>query len=232
VDGGVVPDHSMKMLSQHFNCALGKLRRRDLRAHDQEGGLHFREQVGHIGAGQYRCRINYDPGKPPVRPRQEILDAVARKQMRGVLGDCRNQRGMQGQILDKVVCDADAAQSYALYLPSNYSPDRAWSVIFAFDPLARGRAPLVKYQAAAEKYGYIVAGSNNSRNGPWNVSLAAAQAMSADVGTRFSIDPKRMYTAGLSGGARVAMALAISMNQFAGVIASSAGFSREVGGST
>jgi dienelactone hydrolase len=130
----------------------------------------------------------------------------------------------KGQIIDEVKCAADASETYALYLPSNYSPDRAWSVILAFDPLARGRAPLVQYQAAAEQYGYIVAGSNNSKNGPWAISLNAAQAMLADVGSRFSVDSKRMYATGLSGGARVSMALALSTGKFAGVIASSAGF--------
>src|SRR5208337_3610840 len=110
----------------------------------------------------------------------------------GVVLLARAQDLPRGQVIDEVKCTADPSESYALYLPSNYSQDRAWSVIFAFDPRGRGRAPVVQYQAAAEKYGYIVAGSNNSRNGPWNVSLAAAQAMSADVGARFSIDPKRM----------------------------------------
>lgn len=129
-----------------------------------------------------------------------------------------------GQIIDDVKCAADPAQSYALYLPSNYTPEKTWSVILAFDPLGRGRAPVVQYQAAAEKYGYIVAGSNNSRNGPWNISLTAAQAMSADVRNRFAVDEKRIYAAGQSGGARVSMALALSTSQFAGVFASSAGF--------
>ena len=51
-----------------------------------------------------------------------------------------------------------------------------------------------KYQAAAEQYGYIVAASNNSRNGPYAVSMAAAQAMMTDVSRRFSIDPRRVYS--------------------------------------
>src|SRR5260370_24790545 len=96
----------------------------------------------------------------------------------------RSEDFTKGQIIDEVKRAADASHTYALYLPSNYSPDRAWSVIFAFDPRARGRAPLEAYQPAAEEYGYIVAGSNNSKNGPWAVSLAAAQAMLADVGSR------------------------------------------------
>lgn len=129
-----------------------------------------------------------------------------------------------GVIVDEVRCEADAAQSYAVYLPSRYSPERTWPVILAFDPRGRGRTPVERYQAAAEKYGYIVAGSNNSRNGPWAISMKAAQEMTADVTARFRIDARRVYTAGMSGGARVAMGVALGTNLVAGVVASSAGF--------
>jgi poly(3-hydroxybutyrate) depolymerase len=134
----------------------------------------------------------------------------------------------RGQIIDSVRCLTAPAQQYALYIPSNYSPVRNWSAIFAFDPGARGRAGVERFQAAAEKYGYIVAGSLNSRNGPWEPSLEAAKAMMADVMRRFSIDTKRIYTAGQSGGARVALGIALESGQIAGVFASSAGFPDEV----
>jgi len=127
-------------------------------------------------------------------------------------------------ITDPVRCAADPSQTYALYLPSNYSPDRTWSVIFAFDPRARGLAAVERFQAAAEMYGYIVAGSNNSRNGSWESSMASINAMSIDVGTRFAVDNKRIYTAGLSGGARVALHVALGTGKIAGVIAASAGY--------
>ncbi len=130
----------------------------------------------------------------------------------------------RGALIDEVKCLGDAAQSYALYLPSAYTPDRAWSVLMAFHPSARGPAMVDKYRAAAEQYGYIVAGSNTSRNGPWPVSAAAVQAMSSDLGRRFSIDAERIYLTGMSGGARVAMQVALGSNTIAGVIASSAGF--------
>ena len=129
-----------------------------------------------------------------------------------------------GRIIDDVKCSADPSQSYALYLPSHYSPNRARAVIFALDPAARGRLPVTRFQPGAENYDYIVAGSNNSRNGSWETSLAAVQAMVADVTQRFAIDRKQMYLAGFSGGARVAMQVALSTPQIAGVIASSAGF--------
>lgn len=130
-----------------------------------------------------------------------------------------------GSIIDEVRCEADSSQAYALYLPSKYSADRAWPVILAFDPRARGRTPVERYQAAAEKYGYIVAGSNNSRNGSWEASMNAAQAMADDVNRRFRVDPKRIYTAGMSGGARVALGIALgSSGLISGVVASSAGY--------
>jgi len=129
-----------------------------------------------------------------------------------------------GRVIDKIACIADPQQTYALYVPSNYSATKKWKVIFAFDPLARGRIPVERFQDAAEKYGYIVAGSNNSRNGSWEVSLAAVRAMPTDVSARFSIDHKFTYLAGFSGGARVAMQVALNTHQIAGVFASSAGF--------
>jgi predicted esterase len=129
-----------------------------------------------------------------------------------------------GKITEDVKCSADPSQSYAVYVPSNYSPDRLWPVIMAFDPGARGRIPVERYQAAAEMYGYIVTGSNQSRNGSWAASEAAIKAISRDISERFAVDDRRVFTAGMSGGARVALAVALASPRIAGVIASSAGF--------
>ena len=131
----------------------------------------------------------------------------------------------RGQIVDDVQCQHDASQHYALYLPSYFNLSRQWPVILAFDGAGRGRDGVDRYRAAAERYGYVVAGSNNSRNGSWNIGLDAASAMTADIKGRFPIDPKRIYTAGMSGGARVAIMVAQSSTEIAGVLASSAGYS-------
>ena len=128
-----------------------------------------------------------------------------------------------GQIVADVRCQADASQGYALYLPSGYTPDRRWPILIAFDPGARGVVPVERYRAAAEQYGWIVVGSNNSRNGSTEVGKAVS-ALSADVASRFRLNPDRVYTAGMSGGARVAMSVALSVMKVAGVIASSGGY--------
>jgi dienelactone hydrolase/ribosomal protein L29 len=142
-----------------------------------------------------------------------------------VSGAASAQELPRGEIVDDVQCQRDASQRYALYLPSYFTASRPWPVILTFDGSGRGREGVERYRAAAEKYGYVLAGSNNSRNGPWNVGLEAAAAMIADVKARFPVDPSRMYTAGMSGGARVAIMVAQNSPAIAGVLASSAGYS-------
>ena len=78
---------------------------------------------------------------------------------------------------------------------------------------------------AAERAGFIVAASNNSRNGPIKDSMDAAQAVWADTHRRFAIDDKQRYATGLSGGARVAATVAqLCGGCMAGVVAQGAGF--------
>ena len=131
----------------------------------------------------------------------------------------------RGTVIDKVVCARDQAQSYALYVPSAYSADREWPVLFAFDPGARGRVPVERFREAAERYGFIVAGSNNSRNGPLTASVDAMNAMHADLQARFRLNLRRIYVTGFSGGARAAATIGLAMQgQAAGVIGFGAGF--------
>jgi poly(3-hydroxybutyrate) depolymerase len=135
----------------------------------------------------------------------------------------RAQQLQAGTIIDRVTCISDSSHSYALYVPSHYTPSHTWPVIFAFDPGARGRTPVERYQAAAERYGYIVAGSNNSRNGSTDFPKILAM-MVDDVAARLAVDPRRVYLAGMSGGARTALGVALASKDIAGVVASSAGY--------
>lgn len=131
----------------------------------------------------------------------------------------------KGQIVERVVCVNDPNQSYALYLPSNYSPDRKWPILYAFDPRARGKVPLERFKDAAEQYNWIVVGSNNSRNGPLQLSVDAWNAIVKDTHERFAIDDNRVYATGFSGAARAAIYLATRCRDcIAGVIACGAGF--------
>ena len=130
-----------------------------------------------------------------------------------------------GEVIESVPCKRFPGQSYALYLPAAYTPQKNWPIVYAFDPGAQGDVPVRRYHEVAEKYGYILAGSNNSQNFLGNDEATAIQAMLADTEERFSLDPKRIYTTGFSGGARVATLVALRCTgscKVAGVVASGA----------
>jgi hypothetical protein len=129
----------------------------------------------------------------------------------------------KGQVIPRVVCRGNDRQSYALYIPSAYTPTRAWPILYCLDPGARGRLPVERFAEAAEKAGFLVAGSNNSRNGPMEPVREAIQWLLTDTHERLAIDDKRLYAAGHSGGARVALAWAQN-GRMAGVAANGAGF--------
>lgn len=131
----------------------------------------------------------------------------------------------KGIILPDVKTRTDSTINYALYLPSNYSTSKNWPIILIFDAQSRGKLPLELYKDLAEKYGYILIGSNNSKNGiDWNVNKEQIKTLINDVFRRFAIDQQRVYTMGFSGGARVACLVAIDLAKIQGVIGCAAGF--------
>ncbi len=130
-----------------------------------------------------------------------------------------------GKLIDTVYCKSDSTHSYSLYLPFYYGEFKDWPVIIAFDPAARGHIPVELFTRSAERYGYIVVGSNDARNGPWEAVFEAGDAVLRDVRERFAIDKNRIYTTGFSGGSRAASAIGMRKQELAGVIGCGAGFS-------
>ena len=126
-----------------------------------------------------------------------------------------------GKVTDSVICRADPTQSYALYVPAKAG---LLPVIYFFDPHGSGALPLNKYRQLAETYGFILVGSNNSKNGnDWSTTEKIWQALAADTKSRLKIDASRIYTCGFSGGARAAGFVAIQHPGIRGVIAGGAG---------
>ena len=131
-----------------------------------------------------------------------------------------------GEIVPRVVCDADPLRSYALYLPSAYTPERAWPLLYLYDPRKRGAIAAEPFREAAEAYGWILASSNDTASDdPTAPNASAVNAMWADTHRRFTVDPRRVYASGFSGGARLAILLALQREgEVAGVIAAGGGF--------
>ena len=128
------------------------------------------------------------------------------------------------KVYPKVVCAADTSQSYALFLPPRYEKGKPCPVLILFDPSGSGLLPVNLFSAEAAKNGFIIAGSNNSKNGmPFEQTTAIYRNLLADINSRFTIEKKAIYLGGFSGGSRVAGGAAISEGGVAGVIGCGAG---------
>src|SRR6476661_1118351 len=131
-----------------------------------------------------------------------------------------SQQPARGILVEHVRCPADTTQTYTLYLPSAYDTTREWPLLLVFDPGARAARAAEVFRQAAERFGWIVAASENSRNGPWEPTLRAINAMWPALLGGYAVDERRVYAAGHSGGATVAWLLAHQTGQIAGVIVS------------
>ena len=134
-----------------------------------------------------------------------------------------SQELAKGKITDTVLCKKQPAQKYALFLPANYNALAKFPAIMIFDPGGRGTVAVKAFRPAAEKYNLILVCSYNSKNGPLNDNFTAASAVIDDLTARFSIDNKRIYCAGFSGGSRFALSLASTTDFISGVIGCGAG---------
>lgn len=135
----------------------------------------------------------------------------------GLVGSNQPSRG---KIVEHVTCPSDTSQTYTLYLPSAYQPSHSWPLLLVFDPGGRAARATEVFREAAERFGWIVAASENSKNGPWEPTLRAINAMWPALLGGYAVDERRVYAAGHSGGATVAWMLAIQTGQLAGVIVS------------
>ena len=131
----------------------------------------------------------------------------------------------KGEIIDNITCKTAPDQSYCLYLPTTYDIKKVYPVIYAFDPHGDGHLPVALMKDQAEKLGYILIGSNNSKNGlgPQDISYLI-NSLFYDSKQKLAIDTSRIYLVGFSGGARIACGVAQSFGNINSVIACSAGF--------
>ncbi len=130
-----------------------------------------------------------------------------------------------GQLVDKIVCRSDPRFSFALYLPKAFDPARTWPLLFLFDARGRGSLAAERYRAGAERFGWIVVSSNDTRSDDASApNTDVLQALWNEAPGRFPIDRARIYAGGFSGGARLAFMIGLARKgSLAGVLAASGG---------
>lgn len=126
----------------------------------------------------------------------------------------------KGVVIDSLPINDSIAESYALYLPAEFTTERTWPVVFVFDNQGRGRTAAQLFRQAGEEQGYIIVASNN-------ISKDSTLLKNAQTGTRLfnsifnllPVDKNGIYTAGFAEGAQVASVLPTVFKNVQGVMA-------------
>lgn len=126
---------------------------------------------------------------------------------------------IKGAVVDSLPINDSIAESFAMYLPRNYSADKNWPIVFVFDNEGRGINVARLFSSAAEDQGYLLVASNNiSKEDSLITNLEIASRLVEKISLNFPIDVNRVYTAGLKEGALVASALPVVYPKIKGVL--------------
>ena len=146
-----------------------------------------------------------------------------------LLASAQKDEFVKSEIIDSIFVGNNTNETFTLYLPKQFKHSELSPIVFIFEPGGRGKIGIKPFIKAAEKYGYILVCSNNSKNGPYDLNFEIANRIFSKIFSEFNIDKTRVYTAGFSGGSRLAASIAVLTNQIQGVIACGAGFSTNIG---
>ena len=106
-------------------------------------------------------------------------------------------------LTERATAPGDSSHSSAIFLPADYSASRRWPVLFVLDPRGRALPSLERFADAADRLGYVIVSSYDSRSDSTKeVNVGAINAMIATAMSRVAVDTTRMYLAGFSGTAR------------------------------
>jgi hypothetical protein len=122
----------------------------------------------------------------------------------------------KGKIIDSIKVKGTFTETFQLYIPNSYTNNTA--VVFIFDPMGNGTNGIKPFLKAAEQYNYVLVSSNNTKNGPYNNNIEITNRLFSYIFSEFKTDSRQIYTAGFSGGSRLAFTVAILTNAIQGVI--------------
>ncbi|GAB2779238.1 hypothetical protein [Salinimicrobium soli] len=126
----------------------------------------------------------------------------------------------KGLVVDSLKVSDSLSETYALYLPTNFQPDKKWPVLFLFDGKGRGRATAQLFKNAAEEQGYLLVSSNAvSEEQPLKENLEVASRLVLGTAGALPFDLNQISAAGSNEGGRVASTVPVLFKNILGVIA-------------
>ncbi len=125
----------------------------------------------------------------------------------------------KGTIIDGIPVNDSISENFALYLPTSFEISKKWPVVFVFDMQGRGKQAVSMFRQAAEEQGYILAASNSVHDSiTLSKNILISSRMFNMIYALLPIKKDRSYTAGFSGGARLASLVPTFVKEIQGVI--------------
>ena len=127
-----------------------------------------------------------------------------------------------GRIYDRLTKNNS---SYSVYFPVTFSEKEKYPALIFLDPHGHGKFPLEKYKSLADRFHFLLMGSNDSKNG-MNIeqSIKFAGDLLNEASTTLPGLKQQISLAGFSGGAKVALVAANSILGFSSGIYCGAAF--------
>lgn len=179
-----------------------------------------------LGIAVWACNSPESPKENQESHNAGITKSAVRDQARQTLPGADAETLTAANKTDEKMEEASSViQPYAWHIPAGSDPGKKVPVIFIFDPHARGNMPVAMYRDLADEFGFVLVGSNESMNSqPIGDGLKYYHEMKSAISGEVEIDGDRIYTMGFSGGARVAVSIAIQEDEVQGVVGCGAGF--------
>lgn len=142
----------------------------------------------------------------------------------GALSGQKVDSAFKGSVLERLAARRDSTFHYAAYIPKGYTGDRPVPLLLVLDPLGRAVPSLELTIRAAERLGWVVMSSYDTRGDVANApNEKAVNLMLDDAFQTFRVDTSRLYLAGFSGLARDTWVFAYGAGgHVAGIISASA----------
>lgn len=125
----------------------------------------------------------------------------------------------KGTINDSLTIKGEPNESFSLYLPTNFSMTRAWPVLFLFDMKGESRNTMSMFTNAAEREGYILAGTNNLKDTlSLSQNVLIANRMINAIYEMLPVHKERIYVGGIGDGGRFATLMPTFIKEIKGVL--------------
>ena len=135
-----------------------------------------------------------------------------------VLGFSQQLKLAKGAVNDSLIVNG-TEETFALYLPVDFEMTKTWPVLFVMDMKGRAKQSISMFREAAEKEGYILAGSNNTNDTlSLSENVLVANRMLNAVYKMIPVHKERNYVAGVGDGGRFASLLPTFIKDINGVV--------------